>query len=339
MSAVSIILPNLNTPIPFLEERVRSIVSQTWTDWECIIVDGYSDNGSWEYLQKIAAKDERFKAYQFKKEGIYKAWNSGIELAKGEFIYIATSDDTMTDNCLEELVKALNKEIECGIAHCSLTIIDENGKPHPVKKWDRFLPSVYFGELMKKPHIRIAPHDGILHCGIKTVYTSIVQLLIRKSLFKKVGLFLTDQGSIADFEWEMRASLAANTVHVPLYLASWRIHALQATTDTIQTTPATYEKLRELVDRAFEASIREGLLDRKWKRGDLKDIYWKNEYDWAINASKNKIGTFLKYFGRHPLLLLKLVSLNIIYRGRYDNLRFIRSKLKKLGLDKSIRVI
>src|ERR1700747_2800360 len=104
MNFVSIILPNLNTPLPFLKERVRSILAQTNTNWECIIVDGFSDNGSWEYLVEIAAKDKRFILNQFKKEGIYKAWNCGIELAKGEYIYIATSDDTMEPNCIEELV-------------------------------------------------------------------------------------------------------------------------------------------------------------------------------------------------------------------------------------------
>ena len=167
MNLVSIILPNLNTPIPFLTERINSILSQTCKNWECIIIDGYSDNGSWEYLSGIAADDKRFKAYQFKKEGIYKAWNTGIDLTNGEYIYIATSDDTMTNNCIEELVKGLNEHPDCDIAHCSLSIIDEKSQPHPQKNWDKYLPAIYFGQLMKKKHIRFAPHDGILHCGIK----------------------------------------------------------------------------------------------------------------------------------------------------------------------------
>lgn len=152
MNLVSIILPNLNTPLKYLRERVNSIKAQTYNEWECIIVDGYSANGSWEYLTEIAARDNRFRAYQFKKEGIYKAWNCGIELAKGIYIYIATSDDTMMPDFFEKMVHALDVYTECGIAHCCLTIIDETGGPSNKANWDEYYPSQYFKELIKKTY-------------------------------------------------------------------------------------------------------------------------------------------------------------------------------------------
>ena len=248
---VSIILPNLNTPLNYLEERVSSIQAQTETDWECIIVDGYSDNGSWEYLSQVAATDDRFKPYQFKKEGIYKAWNSGIGLAKGEWVYIATSDDTMTPDFLQQMLQSLHLFPQCGLAHCNLTIIDENSRRSVEADWDQYYPAQYFGDLLHKRHIRMAPYDGILHCGIKTVYTSITQLLIRRSVFDRVGLFLTDRGSMADFEWGMRASLVCNVLHIPEYLATWRRHDLQATQDSMQDQVTTYQAYRFFIRHAF----------------------------------------------------------------------------------------
>ena len=169
-----------------------------------------------------------------------------------------------------------------------------------------------------------------------------MQLLIRKKLFDKIGLFLTDQGSIADFEWGMRASLAANIFHVPEHLASWRIHPLQATADSIQTDPETYHQLRCLIDHAFHTLIEKKILKRKFYKKSLKDIYWKNEYDLAMKKATGKGSVrkiFFRYFFNDPILILKLISLRVIYRNRYDNLVFIRSKIKSLGLEGNIKIV
>jgi len=61
------------------------------------------------------------------------------------------------------------------------------------------------------------------------VYLSITELLIRRSLFAKIGLFPARWRSHGDRNWDMRAGLVASTVHVPDTWASWRLHASQAT--------------------------------------------------------------------------------------------------------------
>lgn len=336
MSLVSIILPNLNTPLQFLKERVQSIIDQTHTSWECIIVDGYSDNGSWEYLQEIASKDSRFKSYQFQKEGIYKAWNSGIHLAVGDYIYIATSDDLMTVDCIEKLLAALKENPECEISHCCLTLIDEYSNVSVNKQWKNFPAGKFFGDYYQKRHIRFAPYDGILHCSLKTVYTSSVQLLIKKSVFDKVGYFLTDGGSIADFEWGMRASLVVNTVHVPEYLASWRIHSGQATTNSIQTDPNTYRCLRKFMDHAFGIVISKGLLDKKFYQSDLKDVYWATE--WKMRKLYTSRGAQVQWFASF-LLNKPLLALKILLRKSPDTYRFIVSKIRELELENNLKII
>jgi glycosyltransferase involved in cell wall biosynthesis len=244
---ISIVLPNLNTDLKFLEPRIKSIINQSCTDWECIIVDGFSDNGSWQYLQEAARADKRFSLCQKPKQGIYNAWNEGIKLASGEYIYIATADDTMSDNFIDVMLAALEKHSECSIAHCCLQIINEQGENLVENSWDDYYPTQYFGDKMKRVHVRKAPHDGLLHAFIKTVYTSITQLLIKKELFDRVGLFVEDAGSIADMDWGMRASLLADVIHIPEYLATWRIHDRQATKDGIQQDSVTYSTLVQFV--------------------------------------------------------------------------------------------
>lgn len=242
---ISVILPTYNS-VQFLTERLITIINQTYTNWECIVIDGFSSDGTWEELIKIANNDTRFLLFQYPAKGPYDAWNKGIELAKGEYIYIATSDDTMSDNILQVMYENLISQPSCKIAHCKLSLIDKNGALLK-DNWDKYYPSLFYGSLMNKYHIRQAPLDGILYCGIKTIYTSITQLLIKKEVFEYLGLFKTDEGSIADFEWGLRVGTNYNILHIPLELATWRKHDEQLTTNDIQTDYHTYTYLYKKV--------------------------------------------------------------------------------------------
>ena len=65
---VSICVPNLNTR-PFLRERFHTILDQTFQDWELLVYDSYSDDGAWEYICEIAAREPRMRAWQGPREG------------------------------------------------------------------------------------------------------------------------------------------------------------------------------------------------------------------------------------------------------------------------------
>lgn len=248
---ISIILPTYNS-IEFLEERVYTMLNQTLDDWECIVIDGQSTDGTWEYLCAIASKDTRFKMFQFSPKGVYNAWNIGVKKAKGDYIYFATSDDTMTSNCLEELHKGFSLAPGCDIAHCCLKIIDEKSEKKEELDWNKFLAQNYFEDLTNKYHIRKAPLVGILYATHQTIIHSFTQVLIRKEVFNKLGYFLEDKGPQADLEWGMRAGLSVDIVHIPLELATWRVHGSQLT--LIKSNPQSNKVILELMDLALKAS-------------------------------------------------------------------------------------
>jgi glycosyltransferase involved in cell wall biosynthesis len=242
---VSICLPNLNS-YKYLTERLDSIIAQTFHDWELIVVDSYSDDGSWELIQQYADKEPRMRIFQAPREGIYPGFNACISHAEGEFIYIATSDDTMMPNCLAKMVAALDQHRDCDICQCALLYIDEESKPLPPdQQWHNSAICQYLGEWASMPHKRLAPHDGILHFAVNTVYTSVTQILVRKRIFNEIGGFKSTWGPMGDFEWGMRASLLYNTVYIPQTLATWRVHPDQATTN-----PFTSANLAKLLDMA-----------------------------------------------------------------------------------------
>jgi hypothetical protein len=160
---------------------------------------------------------------------MYANWNRCIERARGKYVYIATSDDTMAPDCLEKLVAALERHPGCDVAHCALKAIDEHGRELPDTWAHGSSFAASSGPFLQRPHVRVAPFDGLLHLLGGSVYLSITQLLIRRSLFDRIGLFESTWGSLGDFNWDMRAGLVANTVHVPDTWGGWRVHTSQAT--------------------------------------------------------------------------------------------------------------
>jgi glycosyltransferase involved in cell wall biosynthesis len=248
---LSVCLPSLNT-FPFLQERVETIMGQTCSDWEMVVIDSYSKDGSWEFFEKLARADKRVSIAQVP-PGLYESWNACIQRAQGKYIYIATSDDTMAPNCLEKLAAALEENNDCDLAACPLRAIDEAGHElaQPSLK-DAIVFTHWNPALLQHRHVRRAPYDGLLHLTGYMVHLSVTQLLIRRSLFSKIGGFETRWGSIGDRHWEMRAGLVANTIHIPDTWATWRVHAKSATAAMSYFSAEYTRKIEEMLQDAAE---------------------------------------------------------------------------------------
>lgn len=236
---VSILLPCLNAR-QFLEPRIDSLLGQTFRDWEAIVLDSHSKDGSWEFLQSVAASDARFRLYQIPADGLYAALNRGIDLAKGEFLHIATCDDTMAPEFLSEMLGAFDHCPKAGLAVCDLLFIDRHGNDLVPKEMVGMSKSnaknllaldivrtAFPGEKMQNLNYRPVPHDCLLHFSGRSVYCSLNQLLIRVSSAKAVALFETHVGSIADFDWLLGLTSVTGSVHLPKKLAMWRYHGEQ----------------------------------------------------------------------------------------------------------------
>ena len=221
---VSICLPNLNNR-PFLKERMETILAQTVTDWELIVCDSYSDDGSWEFFQRFK-DDSRIHLYQVPREGIYAGWNECLRRATGKYVYIATSDDTMRSDCLQKLIAPLDRFPTIKLAYCDYEKIDAVGRPVPIPKDSRW---EFIGEWMEIPSIHSGMTEFILHCALNITWVTMTSVLFRRDLLDQVGLFRTDCGSAGDLEFALRASLATDIAYVPGKLSAWRVHDQQGT--------------------------------------------------------------------------------------------------------------
>jgi glycosyltransferase involved in cell wall biosynthesis len=129
MSKVSIILPSYNHN-SFLKDRLDSIVNQTFKDWELIIIDDKSSDGSIETLkefyQKYTNKISNFIINTENSGSGYKSWKKGIELAQSEYIWIAETDDYSDVSFLEEQVKILDTYPKVALTFCASNYVDAN---------------------------------------------------------------------------------------------------------------------------------------------------------------------------------------------------------------------
>ncbi|WBL41311.1 glycosyltransferase family 2 protein [Algoriphagus halophytocola] len=107
---VSILIPNYNKA-PYLRETLDSVLNQTYTHWECIIVDDHSTDGSWEILEEYVAKDSRFQLYKRpnnREAGGNPARNFAFEKSNGKYIQWLDSDDLIHPQKIEKQVAQLS---------------------------------------------------------------------------------------------------------------------------------------------------------------------------------------------------------------------------------------
>jgi glycosyltransferase involved in cell wall biosynthesis len=124
---VSVIIPNYNHA-PFLEQRFDSVLNQTFQDFEVIILDDYSTDNSNSIIEKYGSHPKvSHVIYNSINTGSpFKQWDKGIQLAKGEYIWIAESDDWCEKTFLEELVKGIKQEKNTNLAYCQTFFVDTN---------------------------------------------------------------------------------------------------------------------------------------------------------------------------------------------------------------------
>ena len=135
MPKVSIILPNYNHG-KFLAQRLTSIFSQTLKDFELIFLDDASTDNSLEIF-RIFAGDPRIRA-EFNGENSrspFKQWNRGFELARGEFVWIAESDDFSDPRFLQVMIDMLERNPSAELAYCQSFMSDETGKLEAFPDW------------------------------------------------------------------------------------------------------------------------------------------------------------------------------------------------------------
>lgn len=130
---ISIIMPVYNTK-PYLESSIKSLLNQTYDNWELIVVDDGSKDGSSILLDDIANKqrDDRIRLFHKQNDGLSGARNFGISKVRGDFIVFFDSDDMLEMDLLNKINLSIN-EFSTDLVLFPYQNVDENGNQLPTR--------------------------------------------------------------------------------------------------------------------------------------------------------------------------------------------------------------
>lgn len=276
---VSIGMPVFNGE-RYLEEALDSILAQTYPDFELIISDNWSTDGTQEICQAYAARDRRI--HYFRNEtnlGASKNFNRVFELSSGEYFKWAAHDDLCASEFLERCVEVLNRDTCIILCYSRAMAIDEHGT---ILKTFRAKPNLG----SSKPHERFYECVCVAHPQVA------VFGVIRAGILKKTRLIGNYSSSDRILLGEL--ALLGRFYEIPEYLffrrehpqQSWRVYptrqSLQAWYDPARAGKITFPHWRLLFEHFV--SIRRAPLS--WSERTWCHIYlgWWVRLHWRYLA-------------------------------------------------------
>jgi len=146
MGQVSIIMPNYNGS-KYISQAIESVLTQTYKNWELIIIDDCSTDNSLQIIDTYVKRDARIKLIKMERNsGPAIARNTGIEYANGRYIAFLDNDDIWLEHKLEKQISFMQKH-KVGLCYSSYYVIDELGKT--ITKFKIPKDKVSYRELLK----------------------------------------------------------------------------------------------------------------------------------------------------------------------------------------------
>lgn len=313
MAQISILIPAYNCGL-FLEETIKSVLNQTFTDWEVIIVDDCSTDDTLRIAQEYSRKDKRIKTFHNDKNlGMLENWNFGISLCHSFYFVKLDADDIWNPELLEKSIAVLNKYPEVGLVFTKYLLIDENGKKLLDSIWElpEFAVNKPFGctDLVKLGPDKMLQYP-ILRQGLS---------LMRRDIFGEIGYYKylltkeTHASTDTEFYFRLGAHYKIFCINEELYL--YRIHN-NSISRKDENDGLNDLKLYEIRICIFDYYFKQGLLSFKEHRHfsnkasmlyqtSLINFYNKNkEYLKSLKA-------FFMLFSRHSFFTIKFYSKRI----------------------------
>ena len=247
MPLVSVIMPSYNHE-RYISEAIESVLNQTFTDFELIIIDDASKDESKQIIESYRKKDDRIKAiFHDRNMGVERTANDGIELANGKFIALFASDDVWLPEKLEEQLKVFQRDPQVGLVYSDAYIINERKNNEVTKFSDT--STFYRGDIYKK-----------LLCADSKFIPGLT-IMVKKECFDRVGLQDPETHGIGDYDMLLRITKEYNVDFVDKPLAKYRQHSSNISLDTINTVKG----VKIAIDKAFKEDVNGSLSDVKNK--------------------------------------------------------------------------
>ncbi len=242
---VSVIVPNFNHE-NFLPQRLETIYNQTYKNFEVLLLDDCSTDGSRDVLKKFQAahSDNTRLLFNEKNSGsVFAQWRRGLEAARGDLIWIAESDDFSAENFLAELVPAFSDDaIE--LAFCRTDFIQNDQKIFTSEKYLADLPDFDW----QKNFAMTAAEFVARGFGVKNIIPNVSGVLFRKKIFPDACL---DMKLCGDWLFYLDAILGGCVYYSPAATNFYRVHK-KSTSLKIQKEPRYFIEHERIAEHVAE---------------------------------------------------------------------------------------
>ena len=251
---VSIISPTYNHE-KHIADCIKSVLDQTYQNWEMIIIDDGSTDGTFAIAQEYALNDQRIQAYTQNNVGIFRlgeSYNFALSKCKGKYVAILECDDVWLPEKLSIQVDALEQNPQCvlswGKAYLSSADLSENYYLAPKNTEDEPL---FFNK----------PVGSFLKKFIYTTLIPALTIVIRKEALDSLGGFVQKYNlPLVDIPTTLELLLKGEFAFINQPLGHWRIYPTQVTkTYTGQMTSSYYLLIQEMMQTHSEIFAQHGL--------------------------------------------------------------------------------
>lgn len=164
---ISIVVPVYNIA-DYLDECVTSVINQSYADWECILVDDGSADSSSEKCDNYAETHDNIFVVHKKNGGLAAARNTGLDLAKGEYIYFLDGDDKLTKDALKHFAEKANND--CDIVLGQMSYFFDNSVDEAAPFGDIVKEDWVKDRSGKEAFVEIHNHIKVLMMGVRGLY-------------------------------------------------------------------------------------------------------------------------------------------------------------------------
>jgi glycosyltransferase involved in cell wall biosynthesis len=230
---VSVVMPVRNG-VPYIDEAIRSICNQTFTDWELVVVDDGSTDGTLSLLAQWVQADPRIRVIQQEAQGLVAASNAAVGAVRGRYVARLDSDDIAH-------AKRLAWQVACMERHPKLLAIGSAIQLFGDRSGLLFTPLTNWG-----CRGRLLFENCFAHSSVMLRYSMIEHL---KPLYELQTDFAED------FALWVRLAHLGNFANIPLPLVKYRVHPRQVSRENANTLQRKHADLSVLQWRRLGVEI------------------------------------------------------------------------------------
>ena len=232
---------------PYVSDAIRSVIGQTWANWQLICVDDGSTDGSYDTCLRLASQDPRITVVRQEHAGLSAARNRGISLARGEYLYLLDSDDMMEPRTLERCVEVA-ASCDADIVQFEARVLVQDGADHDSNQYirSRSYPGVWSG-----PELYVAQRRAGDYYAQSCMYLSRVSIFGDMDEPFPLGVIHEDQyGTFA----ALMGSKRVVCLREQLYVRRYRPGSIMSSRDWRASTRGYFRVYAEVLARDFGAA-------------------------------------------------------------------------------------